>query len=82
MTWLKIFVLQLSPSDADIVTSDTAKIEEAKQEARKMNIAVLAVSLLYVLDIIFFTDVDIFILFISFNLAANYMTLTQFASYQ
>ena len=53
MTWLKIFVLQLSPSDADIVTSDTAKIEEAKQEARKMNIAVLAVSLLYVLDIIF-----------------------------
>ncbi|XP_044176473.1 THO complex subunit 2-like isoform X1 [Acropora millepora] len=32
----------LSPSDADIVTSDTAKIEEAKQEARKMNIAVLA----------------------------------------
>ena len=50
-----------------------------------MNIAVLAVSLLYVLNIIFlyfFIDVGIFILFISFNLVANYMTLTQFASYK
>ncbi|CAH3192277.1 unnamed protein product [Porites evermanni] len=34
--------LYLSPSDADIATSNTTKMDEAKQEARKMNMAVLA----------------------------------------
>ncbi|XP_058948707.2 THO complex subunit 2 [Pocillopora verrucosa] len=34
--------LYLSPSDADIVTSNTTRMDEAKQEARKMNMAVLA----------------------------------------
>ena len=39
-----MFFLQLSPSDVDIVTNNTTRMEEAKQEARKMNMAVLAVS--------------------------------------
>ena len=42
---LYMYVFQLSPSDADIATSNTTKMDEAKQEARKMNMAVLAVSL-------------------------------------
>ena len=41
---LYMYVFQLSPSDADIATSNTTKMDEAKQEARKMNMAVLAVS--------------------------------------
>lgn len=44
MSILLLFILQLSPSDADIVTSNTTRMDEAKQEARKMNMAVLAVS--------------------------------------
>ena len=39
-----IFIFQLSPSDADIAASNTTRMDEAKQEARKMNMAVLAVS--------------------------------------
>ena len=39
-----VYVLKLSPSDADIVASHTTRMDEAKQEARKMNMAVLAVS--------------------------------------
>ncbi|XP_068717940.1 THO complex subunit 2-like [Montipora capricornis] len=34
--------LHLSPSDTDIVTSNETRIEDARQEARKMNVAVLA----------------------------------------
>lgn len=34
--------MKLSPSDADIVASHTTRMDEAKQEARKMNMAVLA----------------------------------------
>ena len=41
---LYMYVFQLSPSDADIATTNTTKMDEAKQEARKMNMAVLAVS--------------------------------------
>ena len=40
-----MYVFQLSPSDADITTTNTTKMDEAKQEARKMNMAVLAVSI-------------------------------------
>ena len=38
-----VFSLQLHPPDADIVESNTRHMLEAKQEARKMNVAVLSV---------------------------------------